>query len=238
MMATLLSSLTAGAAVEPGASCTPGWPTLCNCAGIEPITISGCRRMMISVPASVNSNSPIVLPSSMLTRSSMRLIHEDIFCSPVFIELLFIALKNQTGIMPTKAHRIGHSDVNRALARDIGYVIQITSGIRVVQVNGRRNDACLNGHDGNHPFDRTSRPECVSGHRLGGANGQAVGVVAEKGLDGLCFRPVIEWSRGAMSIDIVHLVGTKISFFQSTTHGAYEAGAARRRFSDVVCIAG
>src|SRR5213592_2185910 len=75
--------------------------------------------------------------------------------------LLFVALKNQTSIVATETHRVGHSDVDRALTRLIWYIVQIAVGIRVVQVNGGRNDACLNSHDGNDRFHTTSRSQGV-----------------------------------------------------------------------------
>ncbi|MFL5653494.1 MAG: hypothetical protein ACJ8CB_04860 [Ktedonobacteraceae bacterium] len=62
-----------------------------------------CRRMMIFVPASVNSSSLMLLPSSMWTRSSTRSIH-DAFCSCVSMFLFHSSyrLKMRQVLCPPK----------------------------------------------------------------------------------------------------------------------------------------
>src|SRR5450755_3323052 len=116
------------------------------CIADETITIPGCRRIMISVPASVNSSSLIVLSASIVMSSSTRS-SQVIFCSSVSIFLLFIPFKNEAGVVTAKAHDVGHGDVDSAVLCFIRHVVKITVRVRMVQVDGGRDNARLNHHD-------------------------------------------------------------------------------------------
>src|SRR6266478_1493695 len=135
---------------------------------METIIMSGRRRMMISVPASVNSSSPMVVPSSMVISSSTRLIHGSSrsFISNFFTlsPLLLVAFKNQAGIVASKAHGVGHGYIHRGLACFVGHVIEIALRVGMMQVDGWRDDTRQNGHDGDNALDGSRCTQSMAQH--------------------------------------------------------------------------
>src|SRR6266446_5808385 len=130
--------------------------------------MSGRRRMIISVPASVSSSSPMVLPSSTFMSSSTRLIQGvSCSCMSIFVTLRlfflykrggshplrFIAFENETGVVAAKAHGVGHGYINCRLARFVRHVVKIAIGIGMVQVDGWWYNSCQDGHDGDNGFN-------------------------------------------------------------------------------------
>src|SRR5260370_10661885 len=108
--------------------------------------MSGRRRMMIFVPASVSSSSPMVLPSSTFISSSTRLI-QGVSCSCKSISLLFIPFENEAGIVAAKTHRVGHGYVYCRPACFVRHVVEIAIRVGMVQVDRRRYDT---SHAGQH----------------------------------------------------------------------------------------
>src|SRR5579863_628293 len=86
--------------------------------------------------------------------------------------LVFVAFENQAGVMSAKAHRVGHGDVDRRLARLVGNVVEIAFRVWMAQVDGRRDDTRLDRHNGDGSLYRACRAQCMPGHRLGGADRQ------------------------------------------------------------------
>src|SRR5260370_11206722 len=99
--------------------------------------MSGRRRMMIFVPASVSSSSPMVLPSSTFISSSTRLI-QGVSCSCKSISLLFIPFENEAGIVAAKNHRVGHGYGYGRLPRFVRHEGEIAIRGGMVQVDRRR----------------------------------------------------------------------------------------------------
>ncbi len=83
--------------------------------------------------------------------------------------------------MTAETQDVRHRDVDRALAGYIWYIVQVTIGIGMVQVDGRGNNACLNGHNRDHCFNGTGGSQGMSGHRFGGTDGQAISMIAKTG---------------------------------------------------------
>src|SRR5260370_41780962 len=92
------------------------------------------------------------------------------------------------------------------------------------------------GLAGGRGFNGARRSECMSSHGFGGANRQARGIFSEAGFDSLCLCAIIVGSRGAMRVNVVHLVGTQPCFLERPAHCSYEARAARGRFCHMVGI--
>src|SRR5258708_13921816 len=124
--------------------------------------MSGRRRMMIFVPASVSSSSPMVLPSSTFISSSTRLI-QGVSCSCKSISLLFIPFENEAGIVAAKTHRVGHGYVYGRLTRFVRHVVEITIRVGMVQVDRRRYDPRQDAHAGVSAF-YCSRPSRFMSH--------------------------------------------------------------------------
>src|SRR5258708_13266770 len=125
--------------------------------------MSGRWRLMIFVPASVSSSSPMVLPSSTFISSSTRLI-QGVSCSCKSISLLFIPFENEAGIVAAKTHRVGHGYVYGRLARFVRHVVEIAIRVGMVQVDRRRYDTRQYAHDVDIGLNSARLSQLISRH--------------------------------------------------------------------------
>src|SRR5437879_5721850 len=107
----------------------------------------------------------------------------------------------------------------------------------MVQVDGGGNNTRLNGHDRNNGLNRSRCSQCMPSHGFGGTDSQLVGVVTKTCFDGLGLRPVIGLRGGAMSIEVVYLIGTQISLLQGAAHCSYQSCTSWCWISHMVGIA-
>ena len=100
----------------------------------------------------------------------------------------------------------------------MGDEVQIAAFIRLIQVDGRRRHLITQGQHTEDRFDCTSSAEQMAGHRLGRTDRQLVGLLAEYPLHrtGLSF--VASQSRGAVGVDVLHLIGVKARVAQGIGH--------------------
>ena len=77
----------------------------------------------------------------------------------------------------------------------------------MMQIDGWRNNAGDNGLDGDSRFDRTGRSKRMPDHRLGRTDEHMVCMLSEHRLNGLCLCAIIVWSRCAMRVNVIHLIG-------------------------------
>src|SRR4029450_1742902 len=89
-----------------------------------------------------------------------------------------------------------------------GYVVEVACWVRVLEVDGRGQDLVAQGERAGDRLEGAGRAEQVAGHRLGGGDGQLVGVGAERLADGLGLGRVAERGAGAVGVDVAHLIGT------------------------------
>src|SRR5216683_3752757 len=99
-------------------------------------------------------------------------------------------LRHHRGVVSAEAEGVVQSSGDRHFARLVWHVVEIALRIRILVVDRRRDEICLNrlGADGH--FDGAGGAEHVSGGALGGADGQFSRAVAEDGLDRLRFADV------------------------------------------------
>ena len=121
--------------------------------------------------------------------------------------------------MAAEAKGIGDGDVDLSSARDIGHVVQIRFRIWCVVVNGRRKVWSRMASRQNMASIAPAAPKQVAGHRLGGTDGQLVGMVAEDILMAAVSAGVIEPRAGAVGIDVVHAVRGQTRRIQRLLHG-------------------
>ena len=93
--------------------------------------------------------------------------------------------------------------------------------------------------DRQHAGDRLERAggaEAVPEHRLGRGDRKLVGMVAEGGLDRPRLGGVAEWSRGAVRVDVAHLLGLDAARSESLGHHACHSTGLGVGLGDVVGI--
>ncbi len=116
-------------------------------------------------------------------------------------------LTRTEALWPPKPKLLLMATLTSRLAGDVGHAVQIALRVLVLDVDRRRHDAVLDGHDAGDQFDAAGGAEHVAGHRLGGADHQAVfHVIAEGELDGLGFRDVAEAGGGGVGVEVIDIL--------------------------------
>src|SRR5439155_23752640 len=106
----------------------------------------------------------------------------------------------------------------------------------VVEVDGRRQQAAVEGQHARGGFDRSRGPKQVTVNRLRRAHSELTGVVAEHRLDGFRLSDVTELGRRAVRVDVADLLEVDTARLERVTHGAHRALALRLRRREVVHI--
>ena len=91
-------------------------------------------------------------------------------------------------------------------ARHLWHVVQVTVRVRAFEVGRRVNLPSLQRLQASEHFQRPRAAQGMADHRLGRANWNRVGQLAECGLDRERLGEVVEGRRGSVSVDIVDLV--------------------------------
>ena len=85
----------------------------------------------------------------------------------------------------------------------IGRVVKIAGGIGRVVVNSRRHHTLLERHGTGHDLDGTRGADHMAGHRLGRRDVRgARRILAECSLDARRLGRIVEFGRGAVSVDV------------------------------------
>lgn len=84
----------------------------------------------------------------------------------------------------------------------------------MIEINGRRDNARLQGFHQRDGFDAPSGSEGAADHRRVRADGQVTGVRSKHLLDPSCFRQVSHQRPGRMRVDAVHIVGAQPRIMQ------------------------
>ena len=114
-------------------------------------------------------------------------------------------LKTTEALAPPNPKVFDSTLRDRDPARRVRHVVQVALGVGVLEVDRRRDDAVLDREHGGDRLDAAGRAEQVPGHRLGRADRDAPGVLAEDRLDRLGLDRVVELRRGAVRVDVVDL---------------------------------
>ena len=104
--------------------------------------------------------------------------------------------------MTTETEGVGKHDIDVSGTTDVRDVIEIATLFGVFEINGRRDNAVVDGESGSYSFDPTGTAEEVSSHRFGGTDSDFIGVIAEGFFDGGGFGRIVDRGAGAVSIDI------------------------------------
>ncbi len=105
-----------------------------------------------------------------------------------------------------------------SLARCVGHVVQVALRVGELLVDRRRDDLVADGQGADNGLDRAGSRGEVAGHRLGGANGDAVSALAEDLLDGGRLGLVVEGCRSAVGVDVVEVVDGQAGVLEAARH--------------------
>jgi len=125
-----------------------------------------------------------------------------------------------------EAEGVVDDGVHLHFARGVRHVIQITFGIGILQVDGRRDETVFDGQRARGHFHRAGGAEHVAGRALGGTDSEFLCVVAKNGFDGLRFAEVALRRGGAVGVDVGNVGGVEAAGAQSHFHAAGRAFAA------------
>ena len=143
-------------------------------------------------------------------------------------------------VVSAEAESVAHCGAHGALLclieREVEVVVYLLVLVGVVVVDGGRYDVVLYRQHAHHCLYGSGGTEQVAGHRLGRADVQLVGCVAEDVLYGLGFGYVAYVRRRAVYVDVVYVLRLQAGVVEGGLH--YELGSesvgVRRR--DVVCV--
>ena len=142
------------------------------------------------------------------------------------------------GVVPAETETVADGDVYFCLAGGVGYVVQIALVIRVLQIDGRVDDAIPDGKDGGGQLDGPGSSEEVAGHALGGTDEEAVvGVGPEGFFDSTGLADITHGGGGGVRIDVIHFLRIHPGMAQRHLHAAGDMGAFRVGCGQMIGIA-
>src|SRR3984893_9942352 len=145
-------------------------------------------------------------------------------------------LEEQGCVVPAEAEGVRQRQLDVQLARPLRDVVEITLRVGVLQVDGRRRDAFLDGLHRDHRLNRSGGAQQMAQHRFGRADRDAVGGLAKDVLERQRFRHVAQLGRGPVGVDVTHVFGRDPRFGQRPLHRLGRSGAHRIRRRDVAGV--
>src|SRR4029077_6672238 len=142
-------------------------------------------------------------------------------------------LEQQRGIVPAEAEGVRKRQLDVELAGALRDVIEVALGIRVLEVDGRGRAPLFDRFHRDDRLDGSGGPQQVAHHRLGRADRNPVGRLPEDVLHRQRFCDVAQLGRGAMRIDVAHVLRRNAGFDQGALHGLRRTRAHRVGGGDV-----
>ena len=105
--------------------------------------------------------------------------------------------------MPSEPEGVGKRDPDVGMARLCGNVVEIALRVFRMQVDRRRDHLVADGQGADHRFHCARRPHHVAGHRLGAADRQPLGVLAEYAVNGVGLEFIVQRRAGTVGVDVV-----------------------------------
>ncbi len=144
--------------------------------------------------------------------------------------------KASVALVPPKPKELDSAARIGIGARDVRHEVEVALRIAVDQVRRGRRDLVADREHREHRLDAARRTEQVAGHRLGGAHGQLVRVIAECALDRDALGDVAQRCRRAVRIDVVDVGRREPGVAKRVQHAAPRAVAILGRRRDVVRV--
>ena len=105
-------------------------------------------------------------------------------------------------------------------ARRSGNIVQITGGVRIVEIESGGNAFIPQGQAADCGFDCARGAERVSMHGFRGAHGRTVSVPAERFLNGERFSGIVQRRGGSVRIDVINGLRGQARIFEGEINGA------------------
>ena len=102
--------------------------------------------------------------------------------------------------------------------REVQVIVDVFVVITLFVVDGRRNNAILDGEDACNGFYRTGSAQQVAGHGFCRTDVQLIRMLSEYLFDCFCFRNITYGSRCTVNIDIIYFFGFHFCIFQRIQH--------------------
>ncbi len=139
--------------------------------------------------------------------------------------------------MAAKTEAVAHGNRDFSVARFVGDEIQIAPFIGIVQVDRRRDEIALDRQSRDDGFNAAAGAQEMAQFALGLTDGDALGVVAEGGLDCLGLGEISQRCAGAVGVDVIDVIGAERGIAQRQLHRPTRAAALFIGGGDVIGIA-
>ena len=149
-----------------------------------------------------------------------------------------IAAEHHRGVLSPEAEGVDQGRPHLGAAGDGGHVVQVALRVGVLQVDGGRDNALVDGEHGRQGRQGAGAPQQVPHHGLGRADGHTVGMLPQGPLDGQRLGHVVQGGAGAVGDDVVHLLRLQSGRSQGAAHGPGRHLPRGFRGGDVVGVAG
>src|SRR5579875_2573662 len=103
-------------------------------------------------------------------------------------------------VMAAESEGVGDGHLDARGTCLVGHVVQVAFWVRMIEVDGGRDDAMLDGQNAGRGLHRPRSPEEMGMHGLGRADRQPMGMRTEHLLDGLGLGYVTQPGRGTVSV--------------------------------------
>src|SRR5256714_8012057 len=170
-------------------------------------------------------------------RSWRSLIFPRSSASSALMDSVLEAFDGKGGVVTTEAKAVAEDSVNLPVDANVGSVVEIQLGVRMMVVDGRRNYPVLDHHRADDCFDSAGGAKHVTRRRLGRADVDVLGGVAEHGLDGSRLVEVVGGRRRPVRVDVLNISGLETSVLESALHGALGSLAIWRWRGQMIRVA-
>src|SRR5258707_12125606 len=118
------------------------------------------------------------------------------------VNLFLVLLRDHDWVMPAEAETVGDGYTHILTAGHVGHIVEVAFRVWVFVVDRRVDEAAVDGQQSRDRLHRAGRAEQVADHRLGAADRDSVGVVAEGELQRLGLTGTVELGRLAAGMDL------------------------------------
>ena len=94
-------------------------------------------------------------------------------------------------VLPAEGKRIRHGDIQFLFTGNMGNIVQVAGGVRVIQVDGWRDDIVIQRLDADDRLQGTGRTDGMTRHGLCGTHRHLKGTITENGFYRLGFDGVV-----------------------------------------------
>jgi len=137
---------------------------------------------------------------------------------------LFVLREYQGGIRTTESKAVGQGPLHGQVTSRVRNIIQIAIGIGGSIVDRWRDDSVANAQQAGDGFDASGRRDQMPHHALDARDRRLVRRIPKRLPNGRRFDFVVNFSAGAVGVDVLHVFGIQFRVAQGHVRGRTRGG--------------